>query len=210
MFRGCVCAGQSKCGGKPGGPPSGPSSGLESSVWCRKAAVCQQQRDTLPAAGSRRWNWTHMPFPICLVSSRLRPGNLLAALSPTHRVPSSLPGSSLQQPREFASGPAEASLTAYRTAHTFRSPNLHFHEAAGAGSVLRPQSWAPPGERVSQCLGNVCPTVRASLYRVRARLPSPTRIPFLPLTAPPCHVNGCFLDSDGFQSAFPLNSCCRG
>lgn len=120
-----VGAGRTRCGGEPGqGPVRGrsPQSGAE-------RPLCVSSGGT--PASSRWWNWTHMPFPVCLASSGLRLGGLLTALSPTHRVLSSLPGQSLQQPREFAAGPAEASPTAYRTAHTF-PPTYPKHQRRGA------------------------------------------------------------------------------
>ena len=60
VFRGCVCAGWSRCGGEPGGPPLGPSPGPESSVWCRKAAVCLQQ-----VAGAGTGRICPSPFAWC-------------------------------------------------------------------------------------------------------------------------------------------------
>ena len=62
VFRGCVCAGRSRCGGEPGGPPLGPSPGPESSVWCRKAAVCPQQ-----VAGAGTGRICPSPFAWCPV-----------------------------------------------------------------------------------------------------------------------------------------------
>lgn len=51
-----VCVLDGAGGGvEPGGPLQGPVRG-RSPQSGRKAAVCQQQRDTLSAAGSRRWN----------------------------------------------------------------------------------------------------------------------------------------------------------
>lgn len=74
---------------------------------------------TPPTAGDRSWSMANMPLPTCLVHSQTWPGNPLTALSPAYCILSTLPGSSLEHPKDSVTGAAEGPPVAYQAAHTF-------------------------------------------------------------------------------------------